>query len=414
MTMGEADRAFIQDYAPHVPFIGGVGMEIHRTAGFENSLRGVQVTEKLGYPVVGFSEQTQSWIFRSAWSDDVSSAPAEVPDYEAYYDTFALMAAAATVTERIGLSTMTDCYRRPPVVLAQTLLTLDHLSKGRVSIMVGTGENKQFEPYGLERALPRYKRLEEAIRAIKALLTARDPVNLEGEFWPLKDALLALEPYDPERPPMVALLGGGPTAMKIAGRVADALGTYTPGGYDDDVGGFEADLEILREEAERHGRNPKSIRAMPGNTMILCENDAQVDRALANIFTRAMVLNLTPTGEHWKNWGSTHPLGDDWALSITHRSTKFSPDEMRDICANVSDDDIQRLCYIGTPEDVAGRSVKWFRAAGFRRVPVPMSGANFTTTLFPETRELADDGLPRWHHLMMRYSEELNRQLAST
>jgi hypothetical protein len=35
------------------------------------------------------------------------------------------------------------------------------------------------------------------------------------------------------------------------------------------------------------------------------------------------------------------------------------------------------------------------------------------TTVFPEHRELADDGLPRWHHLQMRFSAELNRLLAA-
>jgi phthiodiolone/phenolphthiodiolone dimycocerosates ketoreductase len=409
----EADLAFVREHAPAVTFIGGVGLEIHRDAGIKNTLAGIQVMEKLGYPLVAFSEQTQSWIFRAAWGTDITPAAREVPDYEAYYDTFTLMAAGAAVTERVGLATMANCYRRPPAVLAQTLLTLDHLSKGRVSLMLGTGENKQFEPYGLERTLPRYQRLEEAIRVIKTLLTARDPVSMDGEFWPLRDALLALEPYDPDRPPAVALLGGGPTAMKIAGRVADGVGTYTPGGYDDDVGRFEEDLATLREEAERHDRDPATIPVFPANTMVLCEDDAQVDAALASVFTRAFVLNLTPTGAHWKHWGSVHPLGDDWALSLTHRSTLFSPDEMRRICARVTDEDIQHMCCIGTPEDVAARSAKWFRAAGFPGVPVPMSGANFTTTLFPETRQLADDGLPRWHHLMVRYSEELNRQLGA-
>ncbi len=409
--MDEQDLAFVAEHAPAAAFVGGVGMEIDRREGLENSLRGFQVMEKLGYPMVAFSEQAQSWIFRSAWGPEISAAAEDVPDYEAFYDTFTLIAAGAAVTDRIGFATMTDCYRRPPSVLAQTLLTLDKLSEGRVALMVGTGETKQFAPYGLERSLPRYKRLEACIRAVKALLRASDPITLDNEFWPLEDALLALQPHDPARPPLVYLLGGGPTAMKIAGRVADGLGTYTPGGYDDDVAGFEADLATLREEAERHDRDPATIPVFPANTMILCENDEQVDAALDSLFTRAFVLNLTPTGEHWKNWGSEHPLGDDWALSITHRSTLFTPDEMREICAEVSPEDIQHMCYVGLPEDVAARSAKWYRAAGIPGVPVPMNGANFTTTLFPETRELADDGLPRWHHLNVRYSEELNRRL---
>lgn len=409
--MDTQDRDFIAEHAPTVAFIGGVGLEIARTAGFESSLRGIQVMEKLGYPVAAFSEQTQSWIFRAAWGTDVTSAALEVPDYEAYYDTFTLLAAAAAVTDRIGLMTMTDCYRRPPAVLAQTLLTLDHLSKGRVALMLGTGENKQFEPYGLERSLPRNRRLEECIRAVKALLRAKDPIDLDGEFWPLRDALLALEPYNPDVAPMVYLLGGGPTAMRIAGRVADGLGTYTPGGYDDDVSRFEEDLAILREEALANDRDPATIAVFPANTVVLCEDDEQVDRALACLFTRAFALNLTPTGEHWRSWGSEHPLGDKWALSLTHRSTLFSREELRERCGQITDDDIQHVCYVGLPEDVAARSAKWYRSAGISQVPVPINGADFTTTLFPETRELADDGLPRWHHLHLRYTNELNRQL---
>ena len=66
--------------------------------------------------------------------------------------------------------------------------------------MLGTGENKQFLPYGLERTLPRYKRLEESIRNIKALLRTKDPISLDGEFWPMRDALLALEPVQPRDP----------------------------------------------------------------------------------------------------------------------------------------------------------------------------------------------------------------------
>lgn len=43
---------------------------------------------------------------------------------------------------------------------------------------------------------------------------------------------------------------------------------------------------------------------------------------------------------------------------------------------------------------------------------MPVGVAGFTTTLSPETRGPADDGRPRWHHLCVRYAQELNRHLA--
>ncbi len=147
--------------------------------------------------------------------------------------------------------------------------------------------------------------------------------------------------------------------------------------------------------------------------MILCETDAQVDATLASAFTRAFVLNLTPTGAHWANWGSKHPLGDDWALSVTHRSTSFTRDEMRDICRA----DHRRR----HPAHVLHRHARGRRRALREVVPRrgdpagsrPDDRRQLHDDPVPETRELADDGLPRWHHLYVRYSEELNRQLAA-
>jgi phthiodiolone/phenolphthiodiolone dimycocerosates ketoreductase len=408
--VNEADREFVAKHATEIAFAGGLGQEIHRVAGFENALRGIQLREKLGYAAQGFTEQTQSWVFRSAWQM-MEAMKQEVPDYEAFYDTFSLIAAAGMVTERILLSSTTDCYRRPPSVIAQTLLTLDHITKGRVSVSVGTGENKQFIPHGLKRTLPRNERLEEYIRIVKALMRANDPVTIEGRFWPQKDALIALPSYREGIYPPVVLVGGGPAAMRIAGRVADGLGSYLPGGYANRVEAFEEDLAIFREEAERHGRDPKKLPVGAAFCCVLCEDDEQISRALESPYIKAFVLNLTPQGEHWKHWGGAHPLGDDWALSKTHRSTLFDRSEMQEILRKVSDRDVQQMIYVGTPEDVATRFAPWLRAAWIRRAPLGLANS-FGTIVFPEQRELASDGLPRWHHLNLRFQTAMNEILA--
>ena len=191
-------------------------------------------------------------------------------------------------------------------------------------IAIGTGENKQFLPYGLERTEPRNAHLEEAIRIIKTHMRTTQPVTEpDNRFWKLDEALVALPPYNPEHPPLVLLAGGGPRPMRIAGRVADGLLTYLPGGYADQVTSWEADLAEMWSEAERRDRDPKSLVIAPGVTMVLCENDRQISAALESPFVRSFVLNLTPVGHHWSSWGGKHPLGDDWALSLTHRSTVF-------------------------------------------------------------------------------------------
>src|SRR5690606_1410568 len=146
------------------------------------------------------------WTFRSMWGLEADSK--YVPDYEAFYDTTCLIAAAGVQTSKIRFSLTTDCYRRPPSIMAQTLKTLDQITKGRVSIFVGTGENKQFLPHGLERTLPRLERLEEYVRIVKTLLRTTEPVDIEGKYWPQRQALLACPVYDKNNPPAVMVVGG--------------------------------------------------------------------------------------------------------------------------------------------------------------------------------------------------------------
>ena len=188
----------------NIPFAGTAGMEMHRPGGVRDAIRAARLYEQLGYVATGYSDQMQSWIFRSL--SGLIPTAAQVPDYEACYNTIPLLAAVASHTEKVLLSTIVDCYRRSPSILAQELLTLDHISHGRVMIAIGTGENKQFLPYGLERTEPRNAHLEEAIRIIKTLMRTTQPVTEpDNRFWKLNEALVALPPYNPEHPPLVLL-----------------------------------------------------------------------------------------------------------------------------------------------------------------------------------------------------------------
>ena len=145
---------------------------------------------------------------------------------------------------------------------------------------------------------------------------------------------------------------------------------------------------------------------------MLCENDEQVERCYESLYTRMFVLNLTPTGAHWRQWGGEHPLGDDWALSGSHRSTRFTRAELLDICAKVRPADIDHMLYLGTPEDVAARAVKWYRAMGLTQLPQILHW-DAATFACPELAEPAPSGVPRWHELHLRYLAHLNKMLVS-
>lgn len=399
-------------YADEVPFLGNVGLEQWAPGdALGRAIRGVQIMEKLGYAAYGFTDQTQSWIWKSLWTPELVPAARFYPDHEAFYDTLILMAAVAPWTTKIRLGTTIDAYRRPPGLLAQTLNTLDVLSRGRVSVAIGTGEDKQFVPYGLERTQPRNARLEEMIASLKALMTSSEPVTRESQYHPLEDALIGVPPYDPKRPMTILIAGGGPRVMKAVARAADGLSTYLPGAYADRVEGLEEDLAALRAECEAIGRDYGELKINARIVMsMLCEDDEQIRRCLDNPYTKSMASQLTPRGEHWKMWGSKHPLGDDWALSGAHRSTKFTREEALEICSQITDDDVQHVCYVGTPEDVARRTVPWLRVTGVKRVALTYY-ANYSAWVLPELAEPGPNGLPRWHELNVRYTQELQRLL---
>ena len=183
MTVTPSAESFVgSDLAPH-PFIGSVGLEtMVPGGGIGPNIRGIQLLERLGYDAHWLSDQTQSWIFRNGWAPDLVAGASAIPNYEAFFDTIPLLAAMGAATEKIKLAVTLDCFRRPPSLLAQTINTLDHISRGRMTIALGTGEDKQFVPYGMERPEPRNTRLEEALRTIRALI--RERADLDGQQVP--------------------------------------------------------------------------------------------------------------------------------------------------------------------------------------------------------------------------------------
>ncbi|MEM7143129.1 MAG: TIGR03621 family F420-dependent LLM class oxidoreductase [Actinomycetota bacterium] len=122
------------------------------------------------------------------------------------------LAAAATATERIRLSTLVLANDfRNPVVLAKELATLDQLSGGRVEWGIGAGwKTTDYERAAipLERPGVRIDALEASIATMRAAFA--DERGLAASV---------------QRPhPPLILAGGGPRVLGLAGREADIVG----------------------------------------------------------------------------------------------------------------------------------------------------------------------------------------------
>jgi FMNH2-dependent dimethyl sulfone monooxygenase len=87
-----------------------------------------------------------------------------------------------------------------PVLAAKQVTTIDHIGGGRFTLNVVTGWNKsEIELFGsplLDHA-QRYEMADEWITLMKLLWTSDDPVDFDGRFYTVRQALLKPRPIQP-------------------------------------------------------------------------------------------------------------------------------------------------------------------------------------------------------------------------
>lgn len=119
-------------------------------------------------------------------------------------DPWVALAAVAQATSRVRLGTaITPLARRRPVVLANTVATLDRLSQGRAVLGAGLGGvPAEFSAFG-EPDDPgeRAGRLDEALELIAALWSGA-PVDHRGTYYRVDGVTLAPLPVQRPRPPI--------------------------------------------------------------------------------------------------------------------------------------------------------------------------------------------------------------------
>lgn len=155
----------------------------------EEALAAVKRTEDMGWDFVDYPDQVVS---TNPYGQMPIPAPADDPSLpsgffgDPWMSATEMAAAAAVVTERVPITIgVIDALRRTPSLMAQQMLTLDHLSKGRMTFAIATGENKQFRPYGIPRDKP-ITRMIEAVETWHALWDfdgTRSPASPRSTRW---------------------------------------------------------------------------------------------------------------------------------------------------------------------------------------------------------------------------------------
>lgn len=111
-----------------------------------------------------------------------------------------------------------------PVLAAKQATTIDHVGGGRFTLNVVTGWNKsEIELFGsplLEHA-ERYEMADEWITLMKRLWTSEEPVDFDGRYYTVRQALLKPRPIQPY--PALMNASGSPVGKRFAAKHFDIV-----------------------------------------------------------------------------------------------------------------------------------------------------------------------------------------------
>src|SRR5258708_587031 len=208
---------------------------INPTLALQNDLDLVAWLDRLGYD--------------EAWLGEHHSAGTEI---SASPEIMIAVAAERTRHIKLGTGVVSLSYHNP-LCVAERIVLLDHLTRGRVMLGAGPGAlPTDGIMIGVAQSETR-ELLERSLDVIVRLLADDEPVTFKNHRWDLRDARLHLRPYSNPLFDVAVAAVASPTGAKLAGRHGIGLlsvGATTAAGFD----ALALHWDVLGEEARVHGK----------------------------------------------------------------------------------------------------------------------------------------------------------------
>ena len=172
--------------------------------------------------------EAHGWDGFFLWDHMLWTWPENMP----LYDPYVLLAAMGAVTERITIAPMiTPVPRRRPWKLAREIVTLDHLTRGRLMLGVGIGGDwfGDYSSFGEDPADKTHgEMLDEGLEVLSGLLSG-EPFSYEGKHYQVKEVQFIPRPVQrPRIPVIVAGLWPNKKPFRRAARW-DGIAPLAPG-----------------------------------------------------------------------------------------------------------------------------------------------------------------------------------------
>jgi limonene 1,2-monooxygenase len=206
------------------------------TLAIERDLELVEWLDKLG--------------FDEAWIGEHHSAGWEIISSPEVF-----ISAAAQRTRRINLGTgVVSLPYHHPLMVANRMVQLDHMTYGRVLFGVGPGALPG-DAYmmGIPHEVQR-ERMDESLGVIIRLFTETEPFTHHSDWFELRDGLLQLRPYQRPYMPIAVASVQTPAGVTLAGKHGTSVLTITvPRDPSSGPSDLEALWSIAEESAAEHG-----------------------------------------------------------------------------------------------------------------------------------------------------------------
>lgn len=336
----------------------------------------VRVARAVGADAIWVPDHFMGFAPKWLWTPDVVPAARTIHSMDALFDPIPILTWVALTLRKPWIGTsVTEPIRRHPMSLAQTFVTLDHISKGRAILGIGNGLRENTEPYGLA-CTERVARLEEALQIIHLLWhSAGRPITFEGKYWQLRDAVFDL-PLHEGRAPRLFMGAHFPRMLRMCGRYCDG---WLPGQKVDGAE-YARRLALIGEGAAAAGRSMQDFTA--GQTLLLAMGKSRqyvLAKALKNKYVAYMACGLPP--DIWSECGLQHPMGAGFMGFLDIVPSRVTPAQIDRALVQLTPDLLDRLFYMGSVDDVLALAAPLAEAGCNHFIIANMGAAFLSETL---------------------------------
>lgn len=241
------------------------------------------------------------------------------------------IAAAAERTRHIKLGTgVISVGYHHPLMIAQRIVMLDHLTRGRVMLGVGPGSlPSDAAMMGIDQSETR-DLLEQGFDVVMRLLRSDEPVSAKSSRWELRDAHLHLRPYSDPLFDIAVAAVASPSGPRLAGKHGVgllSLGATQSAGFD----ALALHWDVMEQRAAEFGTLANRAKWRLVGLVHCAET-----RELARAEVRYGI-------EHWFRYFRT-------VAGLPHMTVQG--DDLEGMIDFVSE---SGMGAIGTPEDVRGQ-----------------------------------------------------------